>query len=129
LDGDNSELSGPSTCLGGVDGDSAPAAFSWLITSSGDLKGSSCVTAEARRSDPDEADEDVASRIYSTTSHVCNVASGAKDTRLFAKDLRRASFRFLMSASVVSFAPLRMDLTEGNADYISDQFRSNDIER
>lgn len=35
----------------------------------------------------DEADEVVASRMYSTTSHVCKVASGAKDTRRLAKHL------------------------------------------
>jgi hypothetical protein len=29
----------------------------------------------------DAADELVASRMYSTTSHVCSVASGAKETR------------------------------------------------
>ena len=45
------------------------------------------------------------------------MASGANDTRRLAKDLRLASLRLLTSAAVVSFAPLRMDLTEGNADY------------
>ncbi len=75
----------------------------------------------------EEAEELVASRRYSTTSHVCNVASGAKETRRFArskvktrwpgrlksgyvpKDLRRASLRFFSSSSLDD----RIDLTAG----------------
>ena len=46
-----------------------------------------CETFEALRVASDEAEEVVASRMYSTTSHVCKVASGAKDTRRLAKQL------------------------------------------
>jgi hypothetical protein len=55
---------------------------------------------DARRVDSDEALEDVvASRMYSMTSHVCKVASGAKETRRAAKDFLLASLRFFASSS------------------------------
>lgn len=43
-----------------------------------------CDTLEALRVASDDADELVASRRYSTTSQVCRVASGAKETRRLA---------------------------------------------
>lgn len=43
-------------------------------------------TFEALRVASDEAEEVVASRMYSTTSHVCKVASGANETRRLAKN-------------------------------------------
>lgn len=88
------------------------------------------VTLEARLVASDEAEELVASRKYSTTSQVCRVASGAKETRRRAvhgsviyiymateqnlpSDLRRASRLFFSSSSLDA----RMDLTAGmNAD-------------
>lgn len=45
-----------------------------------------------------ELDDCVESAAYSTTSHVCKVASGAKETRRLARDLRRASRREMSSA-------------------------------
>jgi hypothetical protein len=41
-------------------------------------------TLEALLVASDDAEELVASRRYSTTSHVCSVASGANETRLLA---------------------------------------------
>jgi len=74
---------------------------------------------EARRASSDEAEELVASRTYSTTSHVCKVASGANDTRLLASDLRRAAFRLVASSSSFFGAVvLRIDLTVGIMDWI-----------
>lgn len=91
-----------------------------------------CETLDARRVASEDAEDVVASRRYSTTSQVCNVASGAKETRRFAaysqinrdckdlrrvvapRDLRRASRRFFSSSSFEA----NMDLTAGmNADY------------
>mgnify|MGYP003311687086 CR=1 FL=1 len=45
-----------------------------------------------------ELEDCVESAAYSTTSHVCKVASGAKETRRLASDLRRASRRAISSA-------------------------------
>jgi hypothetical protein len=53
----------------------------------GDAGVDACETLEALRVASDEAEEVVASRMYSTTSHVCKVASGAKDTRRLARYL------------------------------------------
>lgn len=50
-----------------------------------------------------EFDEVVESPAYSTTSQVCSVASGAKETRRLASDLRRAS-RLAMSSAFFSSA-------------------------
>lgn len=99
-----------------MDGDSASANVLGLA-GSGDLNDNSCETAEARRVASEDDEEEVASFMYSTTSHVCNVASGANDTRRLAKDFRLACFRLNMSAAVASFAWLNIGLTEGNADY------------
>lgn len=44
-----------------------------------------------------ELEDCVESAAYSTTSHVCKVASGAKETRRLARDLRRASRRAMSS--------------------------------
>lgn len=52
---------------------------------------------EARRLEFVDAEEVVESWRYSTTSHVCSVASGANDTRRFASDFLRASRRALSS--------------------------------
>lgn len=52
---------------------------------------------EARRLEFVDAEEVVESWRYSTTSHVCSVASGANDTRRFASDFFRASRRALRS--------------------------------
>lgn len=65
-------------------------------------------TFDARRAASDD-EELVASRRYSTTSQVCRVASGAKETRRLASDLRRASLRFFSSSSLED----RIDLTAG----------------
>ena len=65
-----------STCSGGVDGGSASPG------SAGDCGSEFCVMEDARRVDSDEAlEEVVASRMYSITSQVCRVASGANETR------------------------------------------------
>lgn len=118
--------SGSSTRSGGVDGGSS-ASESGVCAA--------CVVAsetpEARRVASEDAEELVASRRYSTTSHVWSVASGAKETRRLAmigvsrvlplhamysvpSDFRRASRRFLSSSSFEA----RMDLTAGmKADY------------
>jgi len=88
----------------------------------------------------EEAEELVASRMYSTTSQVCRVASGAKDTRRLARealvicfqspcsvqilpsDLRRASRLFFSSSSFEA----RIDLTAGiKADYLVSNMHSN----
>jgi hypothetical protein len=100
---------GSSPCAGGVDGGSAGSEGG-----AGDAGVDACETLEARRVASDEAEELVASRMYSTTSHVCSVASGAKETRRLASDLRRASRRFFSSSSFEA----RIDLTAGmKADY------------
>jgi len=44
------------------------------------------VADESLRVEPDEEEEAVVSRIYSITSHVCKVASGANDTLRCADD-------------------------------------------
>jgi hypothetical protein len=70
---------GSSACSGGVEGGSAAP------SSAGERGSEACVIEDALRVDSDEAlEEVVASRMYSMTSHVCRVASGAKDTRRFA---------------------------------------------
>lgn len=116
--------SGSATCSGGVDGGSTGSEL-------GAGAGASDMS-EARRVASEAADELVASRMYSTTSHVCSVASGANETRLLAvdvcqswilgvcgacnvpSDLRRASLRFFSSSAFDD----RIDLTAGtNADY------------
>ena len=114
--------SGSATCSGGVEGGSAGS----------DSGCGACDASEARRVASEAAEELVASRIYSTTSQVCSVASGAKDTRLLAfdicqiyllsaytypnvpSDLRRASLRFFSSSAFDD----KIDLTAGTkADY------------
>ena len=39
-----------------------------------------CTVPESRRVEPDEEEDAVVSRMYSITSQVCNVASGANET-------------------------------------------------
>lgn len=72
--------SGSSACSGGVEGGSAGSEGG-----AGDAGVDAWETFEALRVASDEAEEVVASRMYSTTSHVCKVASGANETRLLAK--------------------------------------------
>jgi hypothetical protein len=50
----------------------------------GDAGVDACETFEALRVASEDAEEVVASRRYSTTSQVCSVASGAKETRRLA---------------------------------------------
>lgn len=70
---------GSSACSGGVDGGSDGSEVG-----AGDAGVDACDTPEALLVASDEADELVASRRYSTTSQVCSVASGAKETRRLA---------------------------------------------
>lgn len=115
---------GSSACSGGVDGGSEGSEVG-----AGD--GGAWETPDARLVTSDDAEELVASRRYSTTSQVCSVASGAKETRRAAvycqrfhpnplnacdipSDLRRASLRFFSSSSLED----RIDLTAGmKADF------------
>lgn len=57
-------------------------------------------TDEARRVEFVEFDDVVESWYSTTTSHVCNVASGANDTLRFARDFLRASRREITSFSI-----------------------------
>lgn len=109
--------SGSATCSGGVEGGSIGS----------DSGCGTCDANEALRVASEAAEELVASRMYSTTSQVCSVASGAKDTRLLAfyvcqiypipvyacsdvpSDLRRASLRFFSSSAFDD----KIDLTAG----------------
>jgi len=67
---------GSSACSGGVDGGSAGS-----DVGAGEAGVDAWETLEALRVASEDADELVASRRYSTTSQVCSVASGAKETR------------------------------------------------
>lgn len=110
---------GSSACSGGVDGGSEGSDV-------GAGEAGAWETLDARRVTSEDAEELVASRRYSTTSQVCRVASGAKETRRAAaccqyspnsmahardvpSDLRRASLRFFSSSSLDD----RIDLTAG----------------
>lgn len=57
---------------GGVEGGSSRSEDGWV---------DSCETADARRVASDAAEDCVSSRAYATTSQLCSVASGLKDTR------------------------------------------------
>src|SRR5690242_14148570 len=110
-------VSGAASRSGGVEGGSAGS----------DSGCGACEASEARRDASEAAEDEVASRMYSTTSQVCSVASGANETRRLAvgagqtrfscagvgcavpSDLRRASLRFLSSSALDD----RIDLTAG----------------
>jgi hypothetical protein len=122
LPGDDSGSAESWRCFGGVLGlFDAPASVDVIdVSGSGDLN-EACVAVEGCGSSSDEADDDVvASRMYSMTSHVCSVASGANDTRRLASDFLRASFLLATaSSSVFSFTALKIDFTAGiMADYL-----------
>ena len=57
-----------------------------LRAADGDVTLDAWVADESLRVEPDEEEEAVVSRIYSITSHVCRVASGANDTLRCADD-------------------------------------------
>ena len=80
---------GSSSCSEGVEGGSES-------TSCADLKGDPPLE---RRVLSDESVDVVWSRIHSIPSHVCSVASGAKETRLLASVFRRAACRAFFSKS------------------------------
>jgi hypothetical protein len=82
-----------SSCSGGVEGGSEGSELSRPGVS---RRGDSAACRdldEARRPELEEFEEVVESWYSTTTSQVCRVASGAKETRRFARDLRRASRR------------------------------------
>jgi hypothetical protein len=88
-----------SICSGGVEGGSEGSELGGPgVRGCGELD-TSPVADEARRVELVELDEMVESWYSTTTSQVCNVASGAKETRLLASDFRRASRRELTSFS------------------------------
>jgi hypothetical protein len=76
---DESAGFGSSTCSGGVEGGSSAS-----DSGAGDVRLEAWDTLEARLLASEDAEDVVASRRYSTTSHVCRVASGAKETRRLA---------------------------------------------
>jgi hypothetical protein len=67
---------GASACSGGVEGGSAGSDMG-----AGEAGVDAWETLDALLVASEDAEELVASRRYSTTSQVCNVASGAKETR------------------------------------------------
>ena len=78
-------VAGSSSCSGGVEGGSESTSWARLNGDPPD--------GRERRVASEESVDVVGSRINSITSHVCSVASGAKETRRLARVFRRAACR------------------------------------